>query len=89
MYPIKEKCVIHFKLYVDFIGCDYSKGNDHATNDVMTQHWKQMCTPNKQFQVQFGLNEKIGYVSTWIFFPSNDNATIPILNPNYHFNKKS
>ena len=25
MHPIKEKCVIHFKLSVDFRGCDYSK----------------------------------------------------------------
>ena len=25
MYHIKEKCVIHFKLSVDFRGCDYSK----------------------------------------------------------------
>ena len=25
MYPIKEKYVIHFKLRVDFKGCDYSK----------------------------------------------------------------
>ena len=37
MYHIKEKCVIHFKLSVDFSGCDYSKGNDYATNDKMTQ----------------------------------------------------
>ena len=40
MYPNKEKCVIHFDLSIDFSGCDYSKGNDHATNDVMTQQWK-------------------------------------------------
>ena len=37
MYPNKEKRVIHFKLSVDFSGCGYSKGNDRATNDVMTQ----------------------------------------------------
>ena len=33
----KEKCVNNFKLSVDFSGCDQSKGNDYATNDVMTQ----------------------------------------------------
>ena len=36
MYPIKEKCVIHFKLSVDFSGCDYLKGNDRETKDIMT-----------------------------------------------------
>ena len=25
MHPVKEKCVIHFKLSIDFMGYDYSK----------------------------------------------------------------
>ena len=35
--PIQEKCVVHFKLCLDFNGCDYSKGNDRATSDMKTQ----------------------------------------------------
>ena len=31
----KEKCVVHFNLIFDFDGYDYSKGNGHATNDIM------------------------------------------------------
>ena len=47
MNPIKEKCVVHFKLCIDFNGYNYWKGNDHATNEVMTQQ-EVKCTPNKQ-----------------------------------------
>ena len=41
MNPIKEKCVVHFELCVDFNGHDYSKGNGHATNEVMNQQWSK------------------------------------------------
>ena len=36
MHPIKEKSVIHFIKALILIGCDYSKENDRATNEVMT-----------------------------------------------------
>ena len=35
--PYQKNSVIHFKLCVDFNGCNYSKGNGHATNDMKTQ----------------------------------------------------
>ena len=41
MYPKKEKYVLHFNLSIDFNGCDYSKGNDYATNGIMTQQWNK------------------------------------------------
>ena len=34
--PYQTK-ICNFKLSVDFSGCDYSKGNDCTTNDVMSQ----------------------------------------------------
>ena len=34
--PYKRKCVVHVKLCVDFNGCNYSKGNYRATNDMKT-----------------------------------------------------
>ena len=37
MNPIKEKCVVHFIKALILFGRDYSKGNGHATYEVMTQ----------------------------------------------------
>ena len=35
--PYKKKSVVHFNLALILIGCNYSKGNGRATNDIMTQ----------------------------------------------------
>ena len=48
MNPIKEKGVVQFKLCIDFNGCNYSKGNGHATNEFMTQQWSKYAHHNKQ-----------------------------------------
>ena len=56
MNPIKEKCVVHFKLCVDFKGCDYSKGNGRATSEVMMQQ-EVKCMPNNQYKFTMS-NEK-------------------------------
>ena len=37
MKPIKEKCVVHFNLSIDFNGRDYSQGKYRVTNGIMTQ----------------------------------------------------
>ena len=34
--PYQRKMCNSFELSVDFNGCDYSKGNDHETNGIMT-----------------------------------------------------
>ena len=34
---LEKKSVIHFNLALILIGYNYSKGNDRATNDIMTQ----------------------------------------------------
>ena len=48
MHPIKEKSVIDFNLALILIGSNYSKGNGHATNDIMTQQWNKYAHHNKQ-----------------------------------------
>ena len=48
MHPIKEKSVIHFIKELILIGCDYSKGNGCATNDIMNQQWNKYAHHNKQ-----------------------------------------
>ena len=64
MNPIKEKCVVHLKLCIDFNGCNYSKGNGHATNDMKTQQWNKIAhlTSNAKWNL---IEWKIGYATTW------------------------
>ena len=35
--PYKRKMCSSFQLSIDFNGCNYSKGNDRAINDIKTQ----------------------------------------------------
>ena len=64
MNPIKEKCVVHFKLCVDFNGCNYSKGNGHATNDMKTRQWNKIA--HLKINSKCNLVEwKTGYATTW------------------------
>ena len=39
--PYKRKMCSWFELSIYFNGCDYSKGNGYATNDIMTQQWNK------------------------------------------------
>ena len=71
MNHIKEKCVVHFKLCVDFNGYNYSKGNRRATNDLMTQQWNKCAHLTNNANCNF-VEWKMGYATTWdakIFIP--------------------
>ena len=90
MYPIKEKCVIHFKLSVDFSACDYSKGNERATNDIMTHQWNKYAHLTNNAKCNFVEMRKWGMpLHEMHVFPSNDNAIIPKWKPNYNFSKQT
>ena len=66
MYLIKEKCVIHFKLSVDFIGCDYSKEMTMQpmilwlSGEIKYAHLTNNAKWNSFFKC-----EKKGYATTW------------------------
>ena len=47
------------------IGCDYSKGNGHETNGIMTQQWNKCAHLTNNAKCIFCLNEKTGYATTW------------------------
>ena len=89
MYPIKQKNVIQFKLSIDFSGCDYSKGNVHATNEVMTKQWSKYShlTSNAKCNC---VEWKTRYATTWraIFFPSNVSEIIPKWKYDYNSTSK-
>ena len=66
MYPIKEKCVIHFKLSVDFIGCDFSK--EIIVQPMMlslSSERKYAHLTNNAKCNSFFKCEKKGYATTW------------------------
>ena len=46
------------------IGCDYSKGNGHATNEVMTQQWNKYAHLTNNSKCNF-VEWKMGYATTW------------------------
>ena len=85
MYPIKEKCVIHFKLSVDFRGCDYLE--EITVQPMMlwliSESQYAHLKNNAKFNFVFKCENKVCHHMRFIFFPSNDNATIPIWNPYY------
>ena len=64
MHPIKEKSVINFIKALILIGCDYSKGNGRATNEVMTQQWNKYAHLTNNAKCNF-VEWKTGYATTW------------------------
>ena len=60
MNPIKEKCVVYFKLCIDFNWCDYSKGNEYATSDMKTQQWNKSAHLTNHAKCKYLSNEKNG-----------------------------
>ena len=64
MHPIKENSVIHFNLAFILVGCNYSKGNGHATSDMKTQQWNKSAhlTTNAKCNL---VEWKTGYATTW------------------------
>ena len=90
MYPNKEKCVVHFNLSVDFNGFDYSNGNDHATNGIMTQQWNKCARLTNNAKCNLVKMKKHGMpLHEMHVFPSNDNAIIPKWKPDYKFSKQT
>ena len=80
MYPIKKECVIHFKLSVHFRVCYYSK--DMTMQPMMlwldNESKYAHLTNNAKCNFVFKYENMVCHYMRCIFFPSNDNATIPI-----------
>ena len=75
--PYKRKECNSFYYALILIGLLLKRANDHANNDVMTQH-EVKCTPNNQCKCTVS-NEKWGMLLREMQnFPSNEDAIIPI-----------
>ena len=66
MYPIKLKCVIHFKLRIYFNGCDYSKEMTMQPMILwLRSESKYAHVTNNAKCNSFFKCEKKGYATTW------------------------
>jgi len=84
MYPIKQECVIHFKLSVHFRVCYYSK--DMTMQPMMLwldneSKYAHLINKDKYIFV-FKCEKGVCHYMRCILFPSNNKETIPIWNPN-------